>query len=151
MAQIQAKWPKSGQNLGIGGHNIVLRGQNNVPRARIGVFWPQRRQTSEEGAGGTDGWTDEWTDEWKSPCVLQDFVPFGAAAQKGKQEKKKEERKEGRNSESKRYVQTDMFNPEQSIDHREYLAWAELVLGQLKSLLIECQLILRSSLINDDR
>ena len=39
MAQIQAKWPKSGQNLGIGGHNIGLRGQNNVPRARIGVFW----------------------------------------------------------------------------------------------------------------
>ena len=28
MAQIQAKWPKSGQNLGIGGHN-----------KGIGVFW----------------------------------------------------------------------------------------------------------------
>ena len=27
----------------------------------------------------TDGWTDGRTD---SPCVLQDFVPFGAAAQK---------------------------------------------------------------------
>ena len=25
---------------------------------------------------------DEWTDERRSPCVLQDFVPFGAAAQK---------------------------------------------------------------------
>ena len=24
-----------------------------------------------------DGWTDRWTD---CPCVLQDFVPFGAAA-----------------------------------------------------------------------
>ena len=29
-----------------------------------------------------DGRTDEQTDEQKSPCVLQDFVPFGAAAQK---------------------------------------------------------------------
>ena len=27
--------------------------------------------------------TDGRTDERKSPCVLQDFVPFGAAAQKG--------------------------------------------------------------------
>ena len=27
-----------------------------------------------------DGWTDQWNDEQKSPCVLQDFVPFGAAA-----------------------------------------------------------------------
>merc|ERR1711942_515408 len=40
MAQIQAKWPKSGQNLGNGDHNIGLRGQNDVPRARIGVFLP---------------------------------------------------------------------------------------------------------------
>ena len=27
MAQIQAKWSKSGQNLDIGGHNIGLNGQ----------------------------------------------------------------------------------------------------------------------------
>ena len=27
-----------------------------------------------------DGRTDGWMDEQKSPCVLQDFVPFGAAA-----------------------------------------------------------------------
>ena len=27
-----------------------------------------------------DGWTDRWNDEQNSPCVLQDFVPFGAAA-----------------------------------------------------------------------
>ena len=32
--------------------------------------------------GQTDGRTNERTDERKSPCVLQDFVPFGAAAQK---------------------------------------------------------------------
>ena len=32
----------------------------------------------------TDGRMDEQTDERKSPCVLQDFVPFGAAAQKAK-------------------------------------------------------------------
>ena len=34
--------------------------------------------------GQTDGWTDGWSDgrmdEQKSPCVLQDSVPFGAAA-----------------------------------------------------------------------
>ena len=30
--------------------------------------------------GRTDGWMDRGTD---SPCVLQDFVPFGAAAQGG--------------------------------------------------------------------
>ena len=32
--------------------------------------------------GGTHGRTNGRTDERKSPCVLQDFVPFGAAAQK---------------------------------------------------------------------
>ena len=26
------------------------------------------------------GRTDGWMDEQKSPCVLQDFLPFGAAA-----------------------------------------------------------------------
>ena len=30
--------------------------------------------------GRTDGRTDRQTNERKSPCVLQDFVPFGAAA-----------------------------------------------------------------------
>ena len=39
MAKIQAKWPKSGQNLGIRGHNTGLRGQNDGPQAKIGVFW----------------------------------------------------------------------------------------------------------------
>ena len=32
------------------------------------------------GEGGTNKRTDGRTDERKSPCVLQDFVPFGAAA-----------------------------------------------------------------------
>ena len=32
MAKIKAKWPKSGQNLGIGG-------QNDGSQARIRVFW----------------------------------------------------------------------------------------------------------------
>ena len=42
-------------------------------------FGPQRRQSPEGGAeGGTDVRTYGQTD---SPCVLQDFVPFGAAAQ----------------------------------------------------------------------
>ena len=37
---------------------------------------------NEGGDEQTDERTDERTNE-KSPCVLQDFVPFGAAAQKG--------------------------------------------------------------------
>ena len=32
---------------------------------------------------GENKQTNKQTDEQKSPCVLQDFVPFGAAAQKG--------------------------------------------------------------------
>ena len=36
----------------------------------------------EWGGGQTNERTDRRTDERKSPCVLQDFVPFGAAAQK---------------------------------------------------------------------
>ena len=44
----------------------------------------QRPDLRPEGPdeGGTNGRTNERTDERKSPCVLQDFVPFGAAAQK---------------------------------------------------------------------
>ena len=39
MAEIEAKWPKSGQNLGIVGTNMGLNSQNDVPLARIWVFW----------------------------------------------------------------------------------------------------------------
>ena len=47
-------------------------------------FRPERADFRPERAwGGTDERMDERTDEQKSPCVLQDFVPFGAAAQKG--------------------------------------------------------------------
>ena len=35
----------------------------------------------------TEERTDERMNERKSPCVLQDFVPFGAAAQKEEIEK----------------------------------------------------------------
>ena len=45
---------------------------------------------------GGDKQTNKQTDERKSPCVLQDFVPFGAAAQKG--------RKEGRNLRKERTI-----------------------------------------------
>ena len=38
----------------------------------------QRRHSSENGAQGY-GQTDRWTD---SPCVLKEFVPFGATSQK---------------------------------------------------------------------
>ena len=59
----------------------------------LGQNRPQRRRSPEDGVGGTNGRTDErtdgqmdvrtdgWTDgRTDSPCVLQDFVPFGAAA-----------------------------------------------------------------------
>ena len=46
--------------------------------------WEGRFQAWEGLGGLTDGqtnkWMDRWMDEQKSPCVLQDFVPFGAAA-----------------------------------------------------------------------
>ena len=49
-------------------------------------------------------WTDEQTDEQKSPFVPQDFVPFGAAAQKARYEGKegKIEGKEGKRLEERR-------------------------------------------------
>ena len=47
----------------------------------LGQNRPQRRRSPEDGAGGMHGRTYGQTD---SPCVLQDFVPFGAAAQKAK-------------------------------------------------------------------
>ena len=58
----------------------------------LGQNGPQRRRSPEGGAGEggrTNGWMDGRTDgrtygrtygRTDSPCVLQDFVPFGAAA-----------------------------------------------------------------------
>ena len=45
---------------------------------------PDLRPERPDG-GGTDERMNGRTDKRKSPCVLQDFVPFGAAAQKQKQ------------------------------------------------------------------
>ena len=47
---------------------------------------------------GRGEWTDRWTDGrmdgWTdSPCVLQDFVPFGGGAQKKKARKKQRKKK----------------------------------------------------------
>ena len=47
----------------------------------------ERPDLRPERPDGGDGQTDERTDEQKFPCVLQDFVPFGAAAQKGRKER----------------------------------------------------------------
>ena len=57
---------------------------------RFGLFgriWvrigPKRDKALRMGQGGTNGQTDRRTDRrTDSPCVLQDFIPFGAAAQK---------------------------------------------------------------------
>ena len=45
-------------------------------------FRPERADFGPERAlrEWMDGQTNGWTDKQKSPCVLQDFVPFGAAA-----------------------------------------------------------------------
>ena len=58
-----------GQILGLGGQISGLRGPGGDKRTN--------KQTSK--------WTNEWTNkrtdkQTKVPCVLQDFVPFGAAA-----------------------------------------------------------------------
>ena len=44
-------------------------------------FRPERADNRPERAlGGMHGQTDEQNDKRKSPCVLQDFVPFWATA-----------------------------------------------------------------------
>ena len=45
---------------------------------------PDLRPEGPDGGGWRDGRMNERTNKRKSPCVLQDFVPFGAAAQKGR-------------------------------------------------------------------
>ena len=47
----------------------------------------ERPDLKPERPDGGDGHTNGQTDERKSPCVLQDFVPFEAAAQKRTREK----------------------------------------------------------------
>ena len=53
-------------------------------RPEIYPLRPERADFRPERAWGgqMNEPTDEQTDKQKSPCVLQDFVPFGAAAQK---------------------------------------------------------------------
>ena len=54
---------------------------------------PQRPELGPRGGGGgcMDGWTDGWMYRRMEilPRVLQDFVPFGSAAQKGEELRKK--------------------------------------------------------------
>ena len=90
MAQIQAKWPKSSQKTQIfawGPSFWPLRPMLWPPKPRffwalwlsldhfawIWAIWP-----NEQTKGRMDWQMDGQTD---SPCVLQDFVLFGAAAQ----------------------------------------------------------------------
>ena len=97
MAQIYAKWPKSeqngpnpskmaksSQNLGTGGHNVGVFWQdlghyawNWAILLRYGPYCLDLGYLAKRTNGRTDGRMDGWTD---SSCVLQDFVPFGAAA-----------------------------------------------------------------------
>ena len=88
------KWWTSGQNWGLLARfgpfclNLSHYARIWAILQNLGQNRPQRRRSPEDEArGGTDGhmdgqthiYMDGWTD---SPCVLQDFVPFGAAAQK---------------------------------------------------------------------
>ena len=60
-----------------------LRSERADFRPERADFRPERADIRPERAwGGADERTNGRTDERKSPCVLQDFVPFGAAAQK---------------------------------------------------------------------
>ena len=59
---------------------IDLRPERLILRPDRPDFRPERAELRPEGLN--DGETNGWTDERKSPCVLQDFVPFRAAAQK---------------------------------------------------------------------
>ena len=58
---------------GLRGQIQGLRGQISGLRGQISGL---------RGPGGTNKRKDKLMDQQKSPCVLQDFVPFGAAAQK---------------------------------------------------------------------
>ena len=64
--------------LGFGPYSLDLGPQKRSPDGAGGVVLTDGR-----AEGRTDRQTDGRTDgETESPCVLQDFVPFGAAAQK---------------------------------------------------------------------
>ena len=73
-----------------GPENLDLRSERPGLRPERLDLRPERPDLRPKGSdkgggltdGRTDGRTDERTDERKSPCVLQDFIPFGAAAQK---------------------------------------------------------------------
>ena len=53
---------------------------------------PERPDLGPEGGGRTNKQTNEQTDERKSLCVLQDFVPFGAVAQKTEDSQRRDNR-----------------------------------------------------------
>ena len=73
----------------MGKNKIAIKKYENLMKNEKNVDFPLNNmgnlQKDEEIArvGGTNKQTDEWTNKWKSPCVLQDIVPFGAAPQKG--------------------------------------------------------------------
>ena len=53
------------------------------------------------------GQTDGMTDKRKSPCVLQDFVPFGAAAQKGKEKERRKQTEQKEETKRKKRRKTE--------------------------------------------
>ena len=60
--------------------DLILEAEILTLEAEI---WALKLRFESQGGGGrTHGRTNERTNERKSPCVLQDIVPFGAAAQK---------------------------------------------------------------------
>ena len=63
---------------------------------------PERLDFRPEGPDKGGGRTNERTNERKSPCVLQDFVPFGAAAQKGRMRGRENENENEKEKEKER-------------------------------------------------
>ena len=63
-------------------HLCVLQNIGPLGRCPKNIKRDRRTDGRMDGRtdGRTDGWTDGRTDKQKFPCVLQDFVPFGAAA-----------------------------------------------------------------------
>ena len=70
------------ERLDLKPERLDLRPERPDFRPETPDFRPERPDLRPEKPRGA-GWTDKRTNEQtKVPCVLQDFVPFGAAAQK---------------------------------------------------------------------
>ena len=61
------------------------RSESASDRPELAFERPRQASEGPRGGGGKrkEGWTDGWMDIWRykytdSPCILQDFVPYGS-------------------------------------------------------------------------